>query len=193
VTADDVARAAIAAERKRQVEVEGYTPEGDAGRGHELVQAARAYLTGNPDEWPWALRYFKRRNRLRNLTRAGALALAARDAGADDCGAYDKALAELAGIISDVPLLEPVCPRPAAPCPECRPGYRVGDDGCRHGAAAPGVSVERLIELQRYEFDSGWDELVPSEGRTVGAIVTGVITDTLRDIGVAVTDGGEQA
>jgi len=41
-----------------------------------------------------------------------------------------------------------IAPRPAAPCPECGPGYRVGDDGCRHGAAAPGVSVSALLAVR---------------------------------------------
>ena len=38
---------------------------------------------------------------------------------------------------------------------------------------------EELIATQRQEFGSSWDELVPTEGRTLGWIIESVITDVL--------------
>lgn len=72
----------IAAERQRQVEVEGWTPEHDALHGDgQLVDAARCYLiaprfkNGPPHYWPWHLRYWKPtpEDRVRELVKAGAL------------------------------------------------------------------------------------------------------------------------
>lgn len=92
--------ALIAAERLRQVEVEGWTPERDAQRhsGGELVQAAGCYLNApnfsdqvryammrvhgrdvgepwSPVEWPWPARFWKPtpHDRVRELVKAGAL------------------------------------------------------------------------------------------------------------------------
>ncbi len=78
----------ISAERKRQVEEEGWTPEHDAqhARG-ELAAAAACYamnkapfLTSDLDHigycvWPWDRRWDKRKkhDRIRSLTIAGAL------------------------------------------------------------------------------------------------------------------------
>lgn len=73
----------IAAERRRQVEVEGYTAEHDAQRGHpeELVRAALCYASGFSDGWPWRPRDYKPgRDRVRELVKAGALIAAAIDA-----------------------------------------------------------------------------------------------------------------
>lgn len=85
----------IAAERQRQIDAEGYTPDHD--RAHfsaELEDAALCYLTrederlyggrvignGNgftsiPDRWPWAARFWKPTpaDRVRELVKAGAL------------------------------------------------------------------------------------------------------------------------
>lgn len=76
----------IASERRRQIEVEGWTPEHDvehaAADGYPssqaaLVQAAIAYLT--PERagviWPWHWRFYKpsQGDRVRELTKAGAL------------------------------------------------------------------------------------------------------------------------
>jgi len=71
----------IDAERQRQVQEEGYTPESDdtyvAG---ELVNAAIAYLQapytlGVSPFWPWMPEYYKPtpNDRVRELTKAGAL------------------------------------------------------------------------------------------------------------------------
>lgn len=44
----------IAAERQRQMDVEGWTPEHDDGHAEgDLVEAALCYATGDPDWWPW--------------------------------------------------------------------------------------------------------------------------------------------
>jgi len=78
----------IAAERKRQIEVEGWTAEHD-DREHphgELTKAAAAYalgegvLGGSPwvwiRLWPWSPAWWKPKNRRRDLIRAGALIVA---------------------------------------------------------------------------------------------------------------------
>lgn len=79
----------IAAERLRQVEAEGWTPEHDHSHfvGTPLLAAARGYLAvpGTVDRpsdpavsplgWPWAGRYWKPTpdDRVRELVKAGAL------------------------------------------------------------------------------------------------------------------------
>ena len=86
----------ILAERHRQITIEGWSPEHDDEHGAQiLLQAAQAYrlhgremnvrsgdetyvfdgLTG----WPWDAKWWKPKSRRRNLEKAGALALAARD------------------------------------------------------------------------------------------------------------------
>lgn len=87
-------RGLIAAERRRQQEVEGYTLARDIEHGQRaLLRAAVCYTMlapndGTPDApptWPWAPEYWKPKGVLRNLVRAGALAQAAHDvAMADD-------------------------------------------------------------------------------------------------------------
>lgn len=73
----------IAAERRRQVEAEGWTPEHDRAHPNgELVDAAVAYARyGNdprfahdpPMCWPWAPKWWKPCDRIRALEKAGAL------------------------------------------------------------------------------------------------------------------------
>ena len=80
----------IAAERQRQVEVEGWTPEhDDEHRSGELGMAAQAYIDGSrkavhatsdlwklgaPTVWPWETSWWKPSDDpIRNLVKAGAL------------------------------------------------------------------------------------------------------------------------
>lgn len=77
----------IAAERRRQIDAEGWTPEHDADHTEgELYRAAMAYLKvvhyptrydrGQlpPENWPWADEYWKpSTDPIRNLVKAGAL------------------------------------------------------------------------------------------------------------------------
>ncbi len=75
----------IAAERKRQIEQEGWTPEHDDEHdGGELLQAALCYasaarygaIPGEPPHgWPWESDSWKARSNdaIRNLVKAGAL------------------------------------------------------------------------------------------------------------------------
>ncbi len=75
----------IAAERKRQVEEEGYTAEHDGEHyGDELCYAAISYATPPADrntdgsaplDWPWMASQWKPcpQNRVRELVKAGAL------------------------------------------------------------------------------------------------------------------------
>lgn len=78
--------ALIAAERQRQVDVEGWTPEHDRTHGpYELEAAALAYVRSGDSprpaaNWPWAAMWWKPKDRLRNLIRAGALFQAAGEA-----------------------------------------------------------------------------------------------------------------
>ena len=74
----------IAAERQRQIGVEGWTPEHDAEHDHgELIAAGVCYaMAADPDGagdtaedwWPWEESWWKPSNDpVRNLVRAGAL------------------------------------------------------------------------------------------------------------------------
>lgn len=76
----------IATERKRQIEVEGWTTAHDSQHTvQELSAAAAAYaLAKGPDAempqgWPWGSKWWKPKDRERNLVRSGALYLAAAD------------------------------------------------------------------------------------------------------------------
>lgn len=74
----------IEAERKRQIEREGWSLEHDREHGaRRLVAAARAYETENPQRWPFEPESYKPKGALRNLVRAGALFWAAADVDGD--------------------------------------------------------------------------------------------------------------
>jgi hypothetical protein len=76
----------VLAERRRQVEAEGWTPEHDDEHGHgEMAMAASCYakhyvllpaLSDVPALWPWGARWWKPSDPRRNLIKAGALILA---------------------------------------------------------------------------------------------------------------------
>lgn len=86
----------IAAERKRQVDVEGWTPEHDDGHyDNDLATAAACYATPHRafrseqragrayepftayvDLWPWQDKWWKPKTRREDLIRAGALIVA---------------------------------------------------------------------------------------------------------------------
>jgi len=87
---NDAARDVLA-ERRRQIEVEGRTPAwDDVHRQGELARAAATYALASAhwpevwtvldkpvrENWPWALRWWKPKDRRRDLVRAGALILA---------------------------------------------------------------------------------------------------------------------
>lgn len=94
-------RPQIEAERIRQIGEEGHTPAKDAGKGKQLRQAALCYqrqaiaLDLNPanlltpatlaaagELWPWRSEFWKPALEVdRNLVKAGALMMAAVDAG----------------------------------------------------------------------------------------------------------------
>lgn len=70
----------IAAERQRQIDQEGYTPDLDREhyRDNQLIRAAMAYLTTDQPNtwyWPWPPSTFKPtpEDRRRELAKAGAL------------------------------------------------------------------------------------------------------------------------
>lgn len=81
----------IAAERQRQIDAEGWTPEHDAEHdSDDLACAAVCYATpphlrplsgeapGGPARWPWERRFWKPTpdDRVRELVKAGALVAA---------------------------------------------------------------------------------------------------------------------
>lgn len=67
----------IEGERRRQIEIEGWTPEQDISkyRSDELARAAACYALGArpPGLWPWADSWWKPGDPVRNLEKAGAL------------------------------------------------------------------------------------------------------------------------
>lgn len=76
----------IAAERKRQIEAEGWSPEHDDEHGADTLElAALSYRDAvgedcaQPKQWPWDAKWWKPKSRQRNLERAGALYQAAAD------------------------------------------------------------------------------------------------------------------
>lgn len=72
----------VLAERQRQVEVEGWTPEHDDEHGtEEMAFAAACYVTADegdapPAIWPWDWNWWRPKDRRRNLVKAAALILA---------------------------------------------------------------------------------------------------------------------
>ncbi len=83
------ALADVAAERRRQMEVEGWTPEHDDSHGGDLLTAAVCYAQRRMDEdrfgvfssyapaaWPWDASWWKPKDRRRDLIRAAALLVA---------------------------------------------------------------------------------------------------------------------
>ena len=72
----------VLAERRRQVEAEGWTPEHDDHHlPNELALAAASYVCADeadapPAIWPWDWSWWKPKDRRRNLVKAGALILA---------------------------------------------------------------------------------------------------------------------
>jgi hypothetical protein len=78
----------VLAERKRQVQTEGWTPEHDDSHGMgEMARAAATYAMvgsagvidrgdGVPTTWPWSAQWWKPSDRRRDLVKAGALILA---------------------------------------------------------------------------------------------------------------------
>jgi hypothetical protein len=80
----------VLAERQRQINVEGWTPQHDDQHGNgDMARAAAAYCLNESDVpvlarlaeadrpiWPWPLHWWKPKDRRRNLVRAAALLLA---------------------------------------------------------------------------------------------------------------------
>lgn len=72
----------VLGERQRQMEVEGWTPEHDDEHGDgQMARAAACYAmaghpTMRPIYWPWAMKWWKPRDKRRNLVRAAALLIA---------------------------------------------------------------------------------------------------------------------
>jgi hypothetical protein len=70
----------ISQERKRQIDVEGWSRKHDSRYiNDELIEAALTYTetysvnSPTPSYWPWDERWFKPTTRIRNLVKAGAL------------------------------------------------------------------------------------------------------------------------
>lgn len=74
----------IRAERQRQRTSEGWTHNHDVEHGMaRLLRAAEAYEWSNVGRWPWDIQWWKPKDVLRDLIRAGALYLAAQDVSPD--------------------------------------------------------------------------------------------------------------
>ena len=70
----------IAAERQRQIDVEGWSTAHDETHGWGLLcRAAEAYERDDLNLWPWGFNWWKPKDALSNLIRAGALYQAAAD------------------------------------------------------------------------------------------------------------------
>jgi hypothetical protein len=76
----------IAAERERQIVEEGFDTKHDYQHSQVTLEiAAHCYLLADgpespmPPEWPWSPKWWKPKDKQRNLVRAGALYLAAAD------------------------------------------------------------------------------------------------------------------
>lgn len=76
----------ISEERSRQITKEGWSAEHDKEHDvMEFVRAAQAYLMIDKDNitradvWPWTSGFFKPKDAIKDLTRAGALIAAAID------------------------------------------------------------------------------------------------------------------
>lgn len=81
------AAVAVLAERRRQIEKEGWTPEHDDGHSRGEMAVAAGYYAlrcgyphereiGVPSCWPWGTRWWKPRDKRSNLVKAAALILA---------------------------------------------------------------------------------------------------------------------
>ena len=86
----------IAAERQRQIEAEGWSPEHDDQHGADVLEmAALCYRdaadegSAQPAQWPWDAKWWKPKSRERNLERAGALYQAASEV-AERSGNYQR-------------------------------------------------------------------------------------------------------
>ena len=78
----------VSAERRRQIDVEGWTPEHDDAHAFgEMSRAAACYALeatkdnhfapgGAPVTWPWSAKWWKPKDRRRDLIRAAALIVA---------------------------------------------------------------------------------------------------------------------
>lgn len=75
--AEPVALRDIAAERKRQIEQELWTPEhDDEHTGRDLAKAAACYALDDSRNWPWSWSWWKPKDDRSNLVKAGALIIA---------------------------------------------------------------------------------------------------------------------
>ncbi|WP_051549269.1 hypothetical protein [Nocardioides sp. URHA0032] len=93
--------ALIHAERRRQVQVEGWTPEHDREHGAaRLLRAAEAYRWCDYAYWPWDRAWWKPKDHLSNLIRAGALYLAADEVRESTGSAAEAVAREIDGILA---------------------------------------------------------------------------------------------
>ncbi len=110
----------ILTERKRQIEVEGYTANHDNMHiAADLAAAAACYLAcpGQegpmnqrlcPPEWPWEQIWWNPKDKVRNLERAGALYLAAADLSKireEGKAEFYREAAEIVGVLIDSELV----------------------------------------------------------------------------------------
>jgi hypothetical protein len=91
----------VLAERRRQIEAEGWTPEhDDAHSTADLAMAASCYCEGGspemcPGRWPWTAEAWKPTHLRRDLVKAGALIQAALERFDRNSAAIERELARL--------------------------------------------------------------------------------------------------
>ena len=143
---DETSQAArdVLAERRRQVEVEGWTPEhDDAHDGGEMAIAAACYATAppatyterewmfadRPKSWPWHSTWWKPTFYRHNLVRAGALIVA-------EIERLDRRVG------APTPPLSPDSTGPAGAEDEAEESYKIGKrDGYEEGVQAVAWAV----------------------------------------------------
>lgn len=159
-------RELIEAERRRQVDEEGYGVEHDRGRAPQLARAGGCYrwrgdFVKAVGMWPWAPKYWKPKNRRSNLIRAGALYLAAADAEKDRVfrSIYQSAVEDIAGELDTMAAWESDTRTQPSPSPqnECsmpsseastspRSTGQTPETGSSQSNAADPVASEGLLE-----------------------------------------------
>lgn len=129
---NDIHMKAIQAERRRQIEVEGFSPAADskAYTKGQLMDAAHCYYAAAserfiggwsvessraaPDGWPWDIEWWKPKSLMRDLVRAGALCLAERERVAESADprgrVCERVLADVIRLMELVTAVEQAAP-----------------------------------------------------------------------------------
>lgn len=163
--AERAATCDVLAERQRQIEVEGWTPEHDDEHGEgEIALAAACYAVASTPHhatehmrhitfaryWPWAADWWKPRGPRENLVRAGALILA-------EIERLDRTASKASHGESDGEGAAcPICTKPILPTDLCATDINLGVchadclQGCPVVDLESGEPVEGPMDTYRY-------------------------------------------